>query len=385
LTRFHNEDLVLRVNSDFDPKLLPLDEYEAFIDALCEDREYQKDAIRTVCRLLAGGEYGSTKDLAEENYDANPILTERYGSRDGLLEALPFPYMLSCSVDLATGTGKSWVMYGVARILLASGVVDRVLVLCPSLTIEAGLTVKFKKFSGDATLRDLIPDHAASRNPEVTDANQTTGPGDICIENIDATYKHVRSSVRDSFQGEGDRTLILNDETHHVFSPPTGAVRAIRRWKEFLEDPEFGFTRIAGFSGTCYTGNNYFPDVVERYSLRQAMEDGRVKDVRYVSKDESLNQDERFQKYLHLHKENKKKYRSKKPLSILVTARVSGAQELSDDLVRFLEAEDGISAPEARAKVLTVTSHKDHKANVARLPRVDDGTTRSNGSCRFRC
>lgn len=49
-TTFRNEDLVLDVRSDYDPKRIRLDLYEAFLDALCGDREYQKDAIRTVCR-----------------------------------------------------------------------------------------------------------------------------------------------------------------------------------------------------------------------------------------------------------------------------------------------------------------------------------------------
>src|SRR5437899_3775813 len=52
--------------------------------------------------------------------------------------------LLACSVDLATGTGKSYVIFGLARILLNEGAVDRVLVLCPSTTIESGLLDKFR-------------------------------------------------------------------------------------------------------------------------------------------------------------------------------------------------------------------------------------------------
>lgn len=369
-TAFRNEDLVLRVRADYDPSLIRLDRYEAFLDALCGDREYQKDAIRTACRLVGGGQYRTTTDLAEESYAANSVLGQRYGSLDGLLAAIPFPDKLSASVDLATATGKSWVIYGIARILLAENVVDRVLVLCPSLTIEAGLGAKFRMLSGDPTLHDLIPSDAAFRNPAITDANVTTGAGDICIENIDATYKHVRSSVRDSFVGRGQTTLVLNDETHHVFSPPVGQA-SVRRWKEFLDAEEFGFTRVVGFSGTCYRGNDYFADVVFRYSLRAAMEDGRVKQVRYDVKDVSLDQQERFQKYLQLHRDNQQAHRDRKPLSILVTARVTGAQQLADEFTTFLSAETGLSTEEARQKVLVVTSSSQHAANVAMLPYVD--------------
>jgi type III restriction enzyme len=182
--------------------------------------------------------------------------------------------------------------------------------------------------------------------------------------------KHVRSSVRDSFRGKGSTTLLLNDETHHVFSPPTGQA-SVRKWKEFLDDPEYGFARVAGFSGTCYVGDSYFPDVVSRYSLRSAIEDGRAKEVRYDVRDESLDQLERFQKYLQLHRENQKTYRDRKPISILITARVSGAQQLANEFVEFLARETELSIEEARHKVLVVTSSPGHAANVAQLPYVD--------------
>ena len=77
------------------------------MDALCADREYQKEAVRTVCRFLAGGQYGSTADLAEENFGKNEFLREHYKSLEALRSALPFPDKLACSVDQATGTGKS--------------------------------------------------------------------------------------------------------------------------------------------------------------------------------------------------------------------------------------------------------------------------------------
>jgi type III restriction enzyme len=371
VTTFRNEDLVLGVRPDYDPSLIELDAYEAFLDALCEDREYQKDAIRTACRLLAGGEYGTTADLAAENYSSNPILSERYRSLDRLLGALPFPDKLSCSIDLATGTGKSWVLYGIARILLAEGVVDRVLVLCPSLTIESGLRAKFKRFSADRTLLDLVPVDREFRVPEVTDATVTTGPGAICIENIDATYRHVRSSVRDSFLGRGGTTLVLNDEAHHILSPIAQGVAAVKKWKEFLDSPDFGFTRVVGCSGTCYRGNDYFADVTSRYSLRQAMEEGRVKLVHYVQKDESLNEGERFQKYLQVHRENQRRYPSLKPLSIIVTSKIAAAEAVAEKFRQFLVAESGITPEHADDLVLVVTSKKAHQPNLVSLATVD--------------
>jgi len=43
---FENKDLVLKVSTNYDPKRFDPNKYEAFLDALCGDREYQKEAIR---------------------------------------------------------------------------------------------------------------------------------------------------------------------------------------------------------------------------------------------------------------------------------------------------------------------------------------------------
>jgi len=368
------DDLVLHVRTDYDPEVLRLDRYEGFLEALCGDREFQKDAIRAACRLLGGGLYANTEELAAENYAVNELLGEHYGSLSNLGAALPFRGKLACTIDLATATGKSWVMYGIAQILLAEGVVDRVLLLCPSLTIEAALHQKFNLLAGSSQLKDLLPDNSVYRNPNIVNADESTKPGDICIENIDATYQHVRSSVRDSFEGRGATTLVISDEAHHIYSPPTAGTRAIKRWKEFLDGDAFGFTRHVGLSGTCYVGNDYIADVIYRYSLREAMEDGRVKEVRYVSKDDNSGEQERFQKILSLHEENRARHPGVKPLSILVTARVAGAVEVADSFVDFLTKTLKMSKTEAAARVLVVTSAAEHKANVARLPYVDDPT-----------
>jgi type III restriction enzyme len=371
ITRFETDDLVLRVKKDVDPNHLNLDSYEGFLDALCGPREFQKEAIRTVCRFLAGGEYANTRELAEENYERNDLLVERYGSLEELIGMLPFPAKLACSADLATGTGKSYAMYGVARILLAEGVVDRVLVLCPSLTIEAGLNVKFKELSGNEVLRDEIPPDAAIRNPEIVDATTTTSVGDICIENIHATFEHVSGSVRESFAGQGANTLVLCDEAHHIYTPP-GRNKAVRRWNEFLNDDTFDFNRIVGFSGTCYVGDAYFPDVVSRYSIRQAMEDRVVKQVNYrVTSEAKESQQSKFQKYLHLHRENATAYPSLKPLSLLVTNQIATAEELAREFTAFLEEAESIDADTAASKVLVVSSKAAHQGNVAKLPFVD--------------
>src|SRR4030042_857980 len=135
---FKNEDLVLKVTTNIDPAVWDEARYEAFIDELCGPHEYQKDAIRTVLRYMASGKYANLRALAVENFKYNSELEPRYGSWRGMESHLQLPDQLACSVDMATGTGKSYVLYAVAAILLAAGLVDRVLVLGPSHTIRGG-------------------------------------------------------------------------------------------------------------------------------------------------------------------------------------------------------------------------------------------------------
>lgn len=371
---FRNEDLVLKVNPNVDPVRFDLDKYEAFIDALCGDREYQKEAIRVALRYMLGGNYADTRSLAEENFQGNNTLRERYGSFDNFARYIELPTRLSFTEDLATATGKSYVMYGIARIMIAEGPVDRVLVLCPSLTIENDLTSKFKDLSSDGTLSDLLPPDSKFRNPSIIDGTESVVSGCICVENFHAVLGHVKSSIRDSLKGYGETTLVLNDETHHVYNNPISRdqnTQDLKKWKDFLTDDAFKFRYIGGFSGTCYIGNNYFADVIFRYSLRKAMEDGFVKTIDYVAEDASQTQDEKLQKVLANHRANKQKYREVKPITILVTRDITTCKDLASDLINFLANHQGISKQEAGRKVLPVTSAQEHQANVRELREVD--------------
>ena len=363
--------MVLRVSKSIDISKFDLNRYEPFIDALCGTREYQKEAIRTILRYFLGGRYQNLRHLASENFESSAVLKELYRSRTEFESKLQLPDALGCTVDLATATGKSYVMYGIARIMLAEGVVDRVLVLCPSITIERGLIEKFTLLSGDQTLKDLLPPDAAIANPHIIAANETITAGSVCIENYHAILPHVGSSIRQSLKGHGAGTLILNDEVHHVYNRGSQLAN-VGRWMEFLKDPEFDFKYLAGFSGTCYVGNNYFTDVVYRYSLREAIEAGYAKTIDYVDEDTSASQDERFQKIYDNHQYNKTHmYRKVKPITILVTNNIAACERLTDDLARFLAQKEEIDVEKAQNKVLIVTSADRHKANVARLPDVD--------------
>ncbi len=373
--RFRQSELVLKVSTAYDGAKLDYDAWQPFVDRLCGTRAYQKEAIRRAVLYLASGNYRDLGDLALENYGQNLKLEEKYGSSEEFLRSLQMREKLYADLDLATGTGKSYVIYGIAQIALGLGLVERVLVLAPSLTIEAGLTEKFESLSSDPGLKALIPEEAVIRNPSIVTANETVKAGDLCVENIHAVYQNTGSSIEDSFEGTGEDTLVLNDEAHHIFNRPSGRTsedRNIKKWKEFLLDEKYGFRYMLGFTGTAYLENEYFPDVIFRYSLRQAIEDKVVKNVDYVREDDSGDDRERFQKIYQNHRQNIKDYPKVKPLSILVTRDIKSAKNLCEDLIRFLMEWEEKERDEVEKQVLIVTSSREHRANVAKLKYVDD-------------
>lgn len=368
---YNTQDLVLQVKRNFDPAKLKLKPWIEFMDVLCGDREYQKEAIRDAIVYIASGEYSSIENLVAENWRTNAELRERYKNVEEYEAKLQLPHKLSGVIDLATGTGKSYVMYGIAQIALGLGLVDKVLVLSPSLTIEAGLKEKFQNLSGDDRIKATLPDGAVYKNPRIINADITIKNGDIAVENIHAVYERTGSSIRDSLKDNGARVLILNDEVHHAYNASSDT--DIKKWKAFLLDPDYGFKYILGFTGTAYIDDEYFNDVIYRYSIRQAaIEDHVIKLVDYVAKDETLGLNEKFQKIYDNHDEFVKKYRLIKPLTILITRDISKAKILREDLIDFLKRKEKLSRAAVEKKVLIVTSDKEHKKNVIQLKNVDD-------------
>lgn len=368
---FKNEDLVLKISSSVDPAVWDKSKYEAFIDELCGFREFQKEAIRTTMRYLAGTKYRDLKALARENFDSNDELQRRYGVWSGMASHLQLPDQLSCSLDMATGTGKSYVIYGLATILLAEGLIDRALVLCPSNTIEFGLLEKFRSLAGNSNLRDLLLPDAHLRTPRIINASETIVDGAICVENYHAILAHVRSSIRDSLLGRGARVAVFNDEAHHVANQSTAKVK---KWKEFLLNPEYGFRYIVGLSGTCYVKDDYFADVISRYSLRQAMEERVIKKIEYVAEmPRTTDPDEKWQLCYrrHLHWKTNLQSRGIRPLTIIVTRDIKTCDAVAKDLCDFLVAQEGITPEDAAEKVIPVSSSASHQVNVTRLRTVD--------------
>lgn len=367
---FNQKDLILKVNKNYDKSKLNLDKWEAFLDVLCGDRDYQKEAIRAAIIYLASGMYNSIEDIVKENYDNNSELGKKYNRIEDYYSNLQIKNKLFANIDLATGTGKSYVIYGIAQILLSEKIIKRVLVLCPSLTIEKGLTKKFEELSSDANLRNTIPAELVGSSPRIISADSTIREGDICVENIHAVYETTGSSIKDSFKNGGADTLVLNDESHHIFNSTNE--KDIKKWKEFLLNKDYDFRYILGFTGTAYIDDEYFNDVLYRYSLRSAIDDKIVKTIDYVQKDDvSSDREYKFQKIRENHENNKRKYPNVKPLSILITKDIGSAKNLYEDFIDFLSEFEKTDREIIERKVLIVTSDIKHKANVSMLEYVD--------------
>jgi len=377
----NTDSLILKVSQNIDLGKLDISKYDDFLDELCLHREYQKEAIKEAVRFLLGGEYQSIEQLAKENFEHNQDLQEYYGTLENLKKRIELKNKLACTIDLATGTGKSWVIYAIAQILLCEGAVDRVLVLCPSVTIESGLIEKFKELSTNPNLKATLPVNSFYQNPSIINGSETISKGAICIENIQAIYSKTGSSIRKSLENKGERTLVLNDEAHHIMNlievASTSEKTSIKKWKEFLLDPQFNFKYIVNFTGTPYIGNNYFADVIYRYNIMEAMEGKKagnfvIKKINYVEKEDAISEKERMEIIYQNHKNNKKNYPLVKPLTIFITQKINGAEKLINKIKDFLREKEGLSIEEVEKKIIIVTSSPKHKEFVEALKKVDN-------------
>ncbi len=367
-------DLVLQLSekaNNFD-----ISKYEDFIGELCGEREYQIEATRKVIKFFLSGEYKNTAELVNENFKTNEAMQEFFRDEDELLGDLLFRDKLSCTIDLATGTGKTWTMYAAARIMLAEGKVDNVLIVCPSRTIKYELLKKFNNFTIKTNLQSAFPKGGKYRNPGIIQANTAIKKGDIVIDNIHKAYDHVGSSIKD-LRRKDRKILIINDEAHHFINANIHASTVeneeMLEWTKFLKNPEYNFTYILNSSGTPYKGDNYFKDVIYRYPIRQAIEDRMVKDINYLEKDESRGWKQKFKAIYRNHIENKKKYpKVKKHITIFVTNKISKTDEIANEIRKFLKKEEGLSAEEAKKKVLPVTSGQKHEKNRESLKTIDE-------------
>ena len=307
-TLIQEKELVLKISSSYESKKFRIDKYLDFLDRLCWTREYQKEAIKNACIFLLWWRYENILSLAKENYNSNDKLQDKYKNIFSNFEKkLQLKDKLSCNIDLATWTWKSYVIYGIAQIMLCEWKIDKVLVLAPSITIREWLFSKFKSLSSNKELKDIINsiDWINYKNPKIIHASWTLEAWSICVENIHKTHKGNKSAIEDSVIWLWEKTLVLNDEAHHIFSKPNKEDLNLKKWYEFLSDKDYNFKYIVWFTWTPYIEDEYFTDVIYRYSILEWIEQKFIKKVDYVKDtDKSLDTDERMQIILQNHNEN---------------------------------------------------------------------------------
>lgn len=378
---YKNADYILQIDDSSSKTLAVVNKYDAFLDALTTaDFGHVREAVRKSIHFFVTDSFSTTEQAAVNTFNKSEKLKNRYRDLPDYLDHVRIKDKRSCSIDLATGTGKSWVIYGVAQIMLAEGLVDKVLVLCPSLTIEEELKKKFERFSGDAVLTKILEELGSDYpSPAIKNANDPILNGDICVENIHAAYQRTGSSIQDSFKGKGERTLVISDEAHHIYSK---ADAAVKKWFGFLTNEEYGFHYLLGLSGTPYIGDEYFYDVIYRYSINQAMEDGIVKKINYKVEEESTK-DKGFDETYQNHLDNQNKYAEKlKPITIIITDKIITCIQVWNDLVKYISDKESISYDQAATKAIWVTSgvpsNGSEKAVVESILEQPEKTRKNN-------
>jgi type III restriction enzyme len=353
--KYKPEDFLLTVDDFSDSINSTIGKYEAYLDAITtKEFEHVREAIRSSFRFLLTNRYSNTRELAEATWNDREKLQLKYNALDQYFGQIQIQGKKAVSLDLATGTGKSWVIYGIAQLALAEGLVDKVLVLCPSLTIEEELKKKFEQLAGDQVNQQILKElGAVYSSPSIKNANVPILAGDICVENIHAVYERTGSSIEDSFKGKGPRTLVISDEAHHIYS--NGENTDTKKWFDFIVNKDFDFAYHIGVTGTPFIGNEYFHDVIYRYGIKQAMEDGITKKIDY--KLEEADQDKGWDESWKNHNEISNKYAGiLKPITIVIVDRIFRTVELWKELSEYISKKEGISFDQASKKVIWVAS-----------------------------
>lgn len=376
---YKDSDLVLEVSKNVNPAVWDEGFFQNFFELLFGNRNYQKEAAEIALRFLNSGEYKDITALAKENFEKNEVIRARWNNDFSTMQDdLELSDKLSATLDLATGTGKSYIMFAIALVMLATKKVSRVLVLVPSITIESELTQKFKDLLGNQQLLRTLGQNFVP--PQILNGDSTLVENSIAIENRDAIYKaqSSRNSIVDSLRGNGEKTLVLNDEVHHVYYSESN------EWKKFIEDErdnDINFKYVIGVTGTAYKGknkkeNDYFSNVIYRFSLRDAIEQGFVKDIEYISKEDiPIDKNERWQVILNSHNQIAKRIPIElgiKPITIIVTSKQNLADSKASAFKKFLKVHRNLTDTEVDDVVLSVHSGAKAAVDLLKLSRVNE-------------
>jgi type III restriction enzyme len=342
-------------------------EVEDFVRELAGGREFQFKAIREVLIYLWGGGYKDITQLAKENFKKKEAIQLRFQSEENFLRHLPLPNRLSGVVHMATGTGKSYVMFAIAYLSLVMGKAKRVLVLGPSSTvIEAGLTGKFREYlygKKGLALQEKLPLKYRNIPINLLNENDPIVDNSIVIENINSIYNKDNNSIGDTLFSQVEEVLVLSDEVHHAYTHLTfrgnllgleetegrGDTRDERLWMKFIrEEPKI--TRHIGFTGTPYNQDEYFCDVIYDYSINDAINEKVIKRINPIIKTEAengdaeLNINQKFEQILITHDKNKEKYSYRddndkprlKPITVFINGKQAAAQRNTELFTKVL-------------------------------------------------
>jgi len=342
-------------------------EVEDFVRELAGGREFQFKAIKEVLIYLWGDGYKDITQLAKENFKKKEAIQLRFQSEENFLRHLPLPNRLSGVVHMATGTGKSYVMFAIAYLSIVMGKVKRVLVLGPSSTvIEMGLTGKFREYlygKKGLRLQEKLPLKYRNVPINLLNENNPIVDNSIVIENINSIYNKDNNSIGDTLFSQVEEVLVLSDEVHHAYThlayrdnllelekiEGRRDTRDERLWMKFIrEEPKI--TRHIGFTGTPYNQDEYFADVIYDYSINDATNDRVIKKINPIIKTEAENGDaelttsQKFEQILITHDENKQKYSycddndrpRLKPITVFINGRQTSARKNTELFTKAL-------------------------------------------------
>ncbi len=392
---------------------------EDYVSELVGSRDYQYDAIKQIMIYLWGGSYKNITELGRENYKKKLQIQQRFGTEENFHRQLPLPDRLSGVVHMATGTGKSYVIFAIAWLSLVMGFTKRVLVLGPASTIiEQGLREKFRDLISRKTFNDKLPIKYRGKAINLLTDNDPIEDDSIVIENINAVYTF--GGITDTFFKNADEVLVLGDEIHHAYSHlkyadnrlvldkeegPEGKkseARDERLWMQFLRGNS-KITRHIGFTGTPYNQNEYFADIIYNYSIKDATEQKYIKKINSIihtktdEGDDRLTIDQRFEMVLKNHLENRDKYAYKthsgkrrvKPITIFICPTQKNAQKRSEEFIAFLtryeKKHQGMQGPDSevmdvlRKKVICVISKVSRSEYKQELDNIEEADPKKIG------
>ncbi|MFA5780496.1 MAG: DEAD/DEAH box helicase family protein [Elusimicrobiota bacterium] len=368
-----------------------LEKYQELIDVVCgkgDDKDtnqffFQKQAIEELLSYFL--EYGSFDELLSENLADNGDLKEYYKELYGKDFKDKFDDLEKriATIDLPTGSGKSYVMFVIAIILLNElPEINRIQIITPSKTIKKQLNRKFEEiFDKIKSIQNLKLPNPVSLHEDALSENC------LAIDNIHKFYETENAvlSKEESFgNGKGKDVLVINDEAHHIYnfnqgsSPRSQEYQDIKKWKEFLFSPDYNIKNIINFTATPFEAQNtYLHNVIYRYGLMEAIKNKVVKDIKYLPEgDETISeiQAEKQQFLLaieHFSKiknEFKKNGIKKKPIGIIITADIAEAKNVEEDFKRILRDKKETNIDE---KVICYTSDQEHLKNEELFDNVD--------------